>query len=83
VSEPIAPISPRLEPVAEGLNGSSIKTGTARKHYRLRLGPTALIAVIAVASLVAWLCTEDASYVTGQSYIIDGGMTQQVVNVPA
>jgi NAD(P)-dependent dehydrogenase (short-subunit alcohol dehydrogenase family) len=36
-----------------------------------------------VAALVAWLCTEDAAYVTGQSYIIDGGMTQQVVNVPA
>lgn len=36
-----------------------------------------------VASLVAWLCTDDAGYVTGQSYIIDGGMTQQVVNIPA
>jgi NAD(P)-dependent dehydrogenase (short-subunit alcohol dehydrogenase family) len=36
-----------------------------------------------VAALVAWLCTDEASYVTGQSYIIDGGMTQQVVSVPA
>jgi NAD(P)-dependent dehydrogenase (short-subunit alcohol dehydrogenase family) len=36
-----------------------------------------------VAALVAWLCSGEASYVTGQSYIIDGGMTQQVVNVPA
>ncbi len=36
-----------------------------------------------VAALVAWLCTDEAAYVTGQSYIIDGGMTQQVVNVPA
>ncbi|HEY2371117.1 MAG TPA: SDR family oxidoreductase [Gaiellaceae bacterium] len=36
-----------------------------------------------VASLVAWLCTGEAAYVTGQSYIIDGGMTQQVVNIPA
>lgn len=36
-----------------------------------------------VAALVAWLCSDEAGYVTGQSYIIDGGMTQQVVNVPA
>ena len=36
-----------------------------------------------VAALVAWLCTDEAAYVTGQSYIMDGGMTQQVVNVPA
>lgn len=36
-----------------------------------------------VAALVAWLCSDEASYVTGQSYIIDGGMTQQVVKIPA
>jgi NAD(P)-dependent dehydrogenase (short-subunit alcohol dehydrogenase family) len=36
-----------------------------------------------VAALVAWLGTDEAAYVTGQSYVIDGGMMQQVVNVPA
>jgi NAD(P)-dependent dehydrogenase (short-subunit alcohol dehydrogenase family) len=36
-----------------------------------------------VAALVSWLCSDEASYVTGQSYIIDGGMTQQVVAIPA
>lgn len=36
-----------------------------------------------VAALVAWLCSDEASYVTGASYIIDGGMTQQVVKMPA
>ncbi len=36
-----------------------------------------------VAALVAWLRTDEAAYITGQSYIIDGGMTQQVVNIPA
>jgi NAD(P)-dependent dehydrogenase (short-subunit alcohol dehydrogenase family) len=36
-----------------------------------------------VAALVAWLCSEEAAYVTGSSFVIDGGMTQQVVAVPA
>lgn len=36
-----------------------------------------------VAALVAFLCSEDAAYITGASYIIDGGMMQQVVNLPA
>jgi NAD(P)-dependent dehydrogenase (short-subunit alcohol dehydrogenase family) len=36
-----------------------------------------------VAALVAWLCSDEASYATGQSYILDGGMTQQVVKLPA
>jgi NAD(P)-dependent dehydrogenase (short-subunit alcohol dehydrogenase family) len=36
-----------------------------------------------VAGLVAWLCTDEAAYVTGASYIIDGGMMRQVVKLPA
>jgi NAD(P)-dependent dehydrogenase (short-subunit alcohol dehydrogenase family) len=36
-----------------------------------------------VAALVAWLASDDATYATGQSYILDGGMTQQVVKIPA
>jgi hypothetical protein len=36
-----------------------------------------------VAALVAWLCSDEASYATGQSFILDGGMTQQVVKLPA
>jgi NAD(P)-dependent dehydrogenase (short-subunit alcohol dehydrogenase family) len=36
-----------------------------------------------VAALVSWLCTEEAAYVTGSSYVMDGGMIQQVVEKPA
>ena len=36
-----------------------------------------------VAALVAWLCSEEATYVNGSSYVIDGGMIQQVVSIPA
>jgi NAD(P)-dependent dehydrogenase (short-subunit alcohol dehydrogenase family) len=36
-----------------------------------------------VAALVAFLCSDEAAYATGQSYVLDGGMTQQVVKLPA
>jgi NAD(P)-dependent dehydrogenase (short-subunit alcohol dehydrogenase family) len=32
-----------------------------------------------VAAVVAWLCSDEARYVTGASYLVDGGMAQQVV----
>jgi NAD(P)-dependent dehydrogenase (short-subunit alcohol dehydrogenase family) len=36
-----------------------------------------------VAAAVAWLVSDEASYVTGASVLIDGGMAQQVVERPA
>jgi NAD(P)-dependent dehydrogenase (short-subunit alcohol dehydrogenase family) len=36
-----------------------------------------------VAAAVAWLVSDEASYVTGASFLIDGGMAQQVVERPA
>jgi NAD(P)-dependent dehydrogenase (short-subunit alcohol dehydrogenase family) len=36
-----------------------------------------------VAALVAWLASDEAAYATGQSYVLDGGMIQQVVKLPA
>jgi len=36
-----------------------------------------------VAAAVAWLVSDEASYVTGASFLIDGGMVQQVVDRPA
>jgi NAD(P)-dependent dehydrogenase (short-subunit alcohol dehydrogenase family) len=36
-----------------------------------------------VAALVSWLASAEAAYVTGSSYVMDGGMMQQVVSIPA
>jgi NAD(P)-dependent dehydrogenase (short-subunit alcohol dehydrogenase family) len=36
-----------------------------------------------VAEVVAWLCSEEAAYITGTSILVDGGLAQQVVTKPA
>jgi NAD(P)-dependent dehydrogenase (short-subunit alcohol dehydrogenase family) len=36
-----------------------------------------------VAAVVAWLASDEARYVTGTSYLVDGGLVQQVFNEPA
>jgi NAD(P)-dependent dehydrogenase (short-subunit alcohol dehydrogenase family) len=36
-----------------------------------------------VAALVSWLVSDEAKYVSGTSYLVDGGMAQQVVEQPA
>jgi NAD(P)-dependent dehydrogenase (short-subunit alcohol dehydrogenase family) len=36
-----------------------------------------------VAAAVAWVCSPEATYVTGTSIVVDGALTQQVVEIPA
>ncbi len=36
-----------------------------------------------VANMVTWLCTDDASYVTGSNLFVDGGLTSMLTNVTA
>jgi NAD(P)-dependent dehydrogenase (short-subunit alcohol dehydrogenase family) len=36
-----------------------------------------------VANLVSWLASDESAYATGASFILDGGMVQQVVSDPA
>jgi glucose 1-dehydrogenase len=36
-----------------------------------------------VAAVVAWLASDEARYVTGASYLVDGGLVQQVIDRPA
>jgi glucose 1-dehydrogenase len=36
-----------------------------------------------VAALVAWVVSEEAAYATGVSFLLDGGMAQQVFDHPA
>ncbi|HET9673554.1 MAG TPA: SDR family oxidoreductase [Gaiellaceae bacterium] len=36
-----------------------------------------------VAAVVAWVCSSEASYITGTSIVVDGALTQQVVGLPA
>jgi NAD(P)-dependent dehydrogenase (short-subunit alcohol dehydrogenase family) len=36
-----------------------------------------------VANVVAFLCSDEASYVSGASWLVDGALSQQVVEKPA
>jgi glucose 1-dehydrogenase len=36
-----------------------------------------------VAAVVAWLASDEARYVSGASYLVDGGLVQQVIDRPA
>jgi len=79
-----------LELAAHRIRVNSVAPGviaTARNTEADALGPEVPLGRPGtpeeVAAVVSFLCSDAASYVTGASWIVDGGMTQQVVGVPA
>nr|WP_276583974.1 SDR family oxidoreductase [Pseudomonas sp. RIT-PI-AD] len=54
--------------------GAPLDAEDHRQHPAGRVGD-----VEDVASLVAWLVSEDAGFVTGQEFIVDGGMTRKMI----
>lgn len=57
-------------PLVRGHYGNAVPSHLAAEHPVGRLGRPE-----EVASLIMWLCSDDASFVTGSSYSIDGGFT--------
>ncbi|MBA3947326.1 MAG: SDR family oxidoreductase [Herpetosiphonaceae bacterium] len=49
-------------------------------HWRNNTAAGRLGTAREVASMVAWLCTDDASYVTGANLFVDGGLTSMLTN---
>ena len=76
LAQELGPSGIRVNAVAPGaiatpmndMDDSEVKEGSMPEIPLARPGHTKEI-----ASLVAWLCDSDASYATGQSFIVDGG----------
>lgn len=50
------------------------------RHWRTNTASGRLGTAREVANMVAWLCGDDASYVTGASFFVDGGLTSMLTN---
>jgi 3-oxoacyl-[acyl-carrier protein] reductase len=50
------------------------------RHWRTNTAAGRLGTAREVANMVAWLCGDDASYVTGAAFFVDGGLTYMLTN---
>jgi NAD(P)-dependent dehydrogenase (short-subunit alcohol dehydrogenase family) len=71
----------RVVAVAPGAIATERNVEASELHPEIPLGRPGTTDEVAAA--VAWLVSDEASYVTGASFLIDGGMAQQVVERPA
>ena len=59
MSEQLSSVTPRLEVAAEGRNGSGVQAKpTTTRWYQKRVGPTAILALVALVALATWLVLE-------------------------
>ena len=77
----LAPLGIRVNAVAPGLIATERNEEAARLADRVPLGRAGEPAE--VAALVAFLCSDEARYISGVSYLIDGAVAQRPIPDPA